>query len=98
MNAPLNRHEIFRFCRTGVVLVAVGCSTLAGPRLARAEGRADVQALVADLKSSDPVARRKALEALADMGPQARPAVQALIGVLDDPQELNRDYAITILK
>src|SRR2546428_13153321 len=98
MDAMRNGYRIVAACRAGVLIAALGCSMLAGPRLARAEDRADVQALVADLKGSDPKARRKALEALADMGPQARPAVQALIGVLDDPQELNRDYAITILK
>jgi hypothetical protein len=56
----------------------------------------DVQPLIRDLQS--PPSRRAALEKLVSMGPAAAPAVQALIGVLSDPDELNRDFAITTLK
>lgn len=78
--------------------IGVGCAVvlLACAMVAQASGQA-VDRLVADLRGNDPAARRKALEALVEMGPAAAPAVPALINVLQDADEINRDYAVTTL-
>ena len=48
---------------------------------------------VAALKSSDPLERRLAAHALAEIGPAAREAVPALIEALRDPESFVRVWA-----
>lgn len=60
---------------------------------------ADVDSLVRVLRDPDKSADAKgdACLALMDMGPAAEPAVSALVGLLDNPEEMLRDYAVTTL-
>ncbi|MCH2383222.1 MAG: HEAT repeat domain-containing protein [Pedosphaera sp.] len=47
----------------------------------------EVDRLISDLREGDKVARREAARALALLGPEAKPAVPALVRALDDDQE-----------
>jgi hypothetical protein len=93
MKATSSARQRRRLAAAGLLVVLVCiCSALL------ADDAADVAPLIQDLKGANADARLKALEKLVEMGPKAAPAVQALIGVLDDPVEIHRDYAITTLK
>jgi HEAT repeat protein len=58
---------------------------LACPALALSADSADVDTLIRELRSVNPNRRAKAADALADLGPQAAPAVRSLMGALTDP-------------
>lgn len=60
-------------------------------------GAAAVPHLVEALSSHDPQVRRKAVEVLGRMGPDAAEAVAALVPLLDDPDERVRKAAIRTL-
>jgi HEAT repeat protein len=62
-----------------------------------AAAAADVDALVKQLKSSDPDTRRAAAKALGEVGPDARPAITALTSALSDKDLFVRRFAAQAL-
>src|SRR5262245_62993714 len=64
--------------------IALG-AMLAWPALALSADPPDVDTLIRELRSVNPNRRAKAADALADLGPQAAPAVRSLMGALTDP-------------
>ena len=47
----------------------------------------EVDRLISDLREGDKVARREAARSLAQLGPEATPAVPALVRALDEAEE-----------
>src|SRR5215470_7935444 len=67
--------------RLAVLLAVVGLFSL---RPANGADPADVDALARDLRSTRSEVRARAAEALGKLGPQAAPAVRALVSALTD--------------
>jgi hypothetical protein len=78
------------------MLVCLSAGTAAGQE--KGEGQeADVAALMKGLKSRDVKVRQQSVEALANLGTQAKPAVPALIQALRDRDGLIRYLAVQAL-
>jgi len=61
------------------------------------EASGDINQLIKDLKNSSPTVRMNAADALADMGPEAQPAVPALAEALVDKDGYVRNFAANAL-
>jgi HEAT repeat protein len=62
-----------------------------------ASGRANVEALIADLKSNDPDVRRTAARQLGERGVEARPGLDALVKALKDEDVFVRKFSALAL-
>ena len=85
--------------RTSLAVRSLRCLIIAGLVTLVSASAADVETLVRVLRDPDKTTEAKgdACLQLMDMGPTAAPAVPSLVGLLNSPEEMLRDYAVTTL-